>query len=180
MSNDIKTALEESEFLIVICSKTTGESRWCMEEIEYFKQLHNGNNSNIITLVADGNPEDVFPPQLCNELILVTDESGNTTYQNHIIEPLAANVAGKSLKESLQKLNTEFLRIAAPILGCGYDNLYNREHKKKIRRIFTVGGIVLSLLLLFAIYNSAMLWQINNQKVALAAANEDALYAAHG
>ena len=173
LSNDIKMALENSEYLIVICSKATSESRWCMEEIEYFKQLHNGNNSNIITLVADGDPEDVFPPALCNELIPVTDEFGNTTYQNHVIEPLAANVSGKSLKESQKKLNTEFLRIAAPILGCGYDNLYNREHKKKIRRIFTIGGIVLSLLLLFAVYNSAMLWEINNQKIALAAANED-------
>ncbi len=173
LSNDIKTALEESQFLIVICSKTTKDSRWCLEEIEYFKELHNGNNANIITLVADGNPEDVFPPLLCNELIPVTDEQGNTTYQNHIIEPLAANVAGKTLKDSLKKLNTEFLRIAAPILGCGYDNLYNREHKKKIRRIFTIGSIVIALLLLFGIYNSAMLWEINNQKVALAAANED-------
>lgn len=173
LSNDIKTALEESKYLIVICSKTTGDSRWCMEEIEYFKQLHNGSNSNIITVVADGNPEDVFPPSLCNELIPVTDENGITTYQNHIIEPLAANVSGKSLKESFKKLDTEFLRVAAPLLGCGYDDLYNREHKKKIRRILTVGSIALSLLLLFAVYNSAMLWQINNQKIALAAANED-------
>ena len=163
LSNDIKSALENSEFLIVICSKTTQESRWCMEEIEYFKQLHNGNNANIITLVADGNPEDVFPPQLCNELIPVTDEHGNTTYQNHSIEPLAANVAGSTLKNSLRKLNTEFLRIAAPVLGCGYDDLYNREHRKKIRQIFMIGGMVLSLLLAFTIYNSAMLAKANKQ-----------------
>ena len=43
LSNDIRTALEESEFLIAICSKTTKDSRWCMEEIEYFKELHRGN-----------------------------------------------------------------------------------------------------------------------------------------
>ena len=164
LSNDIKMALENSEYLIVICSKATSESRWCMEEIEYFKQLHNGNNSNIITLVADGNPEDVFPPALCNELIPVTDEFGNTTYQNHVIEPLAANVSGKSLKESLKKLNTEFLRIVAPILGCGYDDLYNREQKKRVRRMLAVVGTIMALLLLFGIYNSAMLWEINNQK----------------
>lgn len=173
LSNDIKNALEESQFLIVICSKTTKDSRWCLEEIEYFKELHNGNNAKIITLVADGNPEDVFPPLLCNELIPVNDEQGNITYQNHIIEPLAANVAGKTIKAALKNLNTEFLRIVAPILGCGYDDLYNREHKKKIRRIFTLGSIVIALLLLFGIYNSAMLWKINNQKAALAAANED-------
>lgn len=71
LSNDIQAALEESQYLIVICSKTTKDSRWCLEEIEYFKKLHNGNNANIITLVADGNPEDVFPSSLCNELIPV-------------------------------------------------------------------------------------------------------------
>lgn len=173
LSNDIRTALEESKFLIVICSKTTKDSRWCMEEIGYFKELHRGNNANIITLVADGDPEDVFPAMLCNELIPVADENGVTTYQNHVIEPLAANVSANSSRESLKKLNIEFLRIAAPILGCGYDNLYNREHKKKIRRLFTIGSIVIALLLLFGLYNSAMLWQINNQKIALAAANED-------
>lgn len=173
LSNDIRTALEESKFLIAICSKTTKDSRWCMEEIEYFKELHKGNNANIITLVADGDAEDVFPALLCNELIPVTDENGVTTYQNHVIEPLAANVSANSTRESLKKLNTEFLRIAAPILGCGYDNLYNREHKKKIRRLFTIGGIVIALLLLFGFYNSAMLWQINNQRIALAVANDD-------
>ena len=172
LSNDIKTALKESQFLIVICSKTTKDSRWCLEEIEYFKELHNGNNANIITLVADGNPDEVFPPMLCSELVPVTDEYGNTVYKEHIIEPLAANVAGKTKKEALKKLNTEFLRIAAPILGCGYDNLYNREHKKKIKRIFTISSIIIVLLLLLGIYNSAMLWEINNQKTALASANE--------
>jgi len=175
LSADIKKALDESEYLIVVCSKNTAESRWCMEEIEYFKQLHNGNNSNIITLVADGNPEEVFPEALCNELIPVTDEAGNVTYQKHVIEPLAANVAGKNLRESVKKLNTEFLRIAAPLLGCGYDNLYNREHKKKIKRIFTIGGIAMSLLLLFAVYNGIMLWKINNQKIELARANSEHL-----
>ena len=173
LSNDIKAALEESKFLVVVCSKATMESRWCMEEIEYFKQLHNGNNANIITLVADGNPQEVFPPSLCNELIPVTDAHGNTSYQNHVIEPLAANVAGKSVKESLKKLNTEFLRIVAPILGCGYDDLYNREQKKRVRRMLAIAGTILALLLLFGVYNSAMLWEINNQKTALAAANVD-------
>lgn len=173
LSNDIKAALEESQFLIVICSKTTKDSRWCLEEIEYFKELHNGNNANIITLVADGKPEDVFPPLLCNELIPVTDEHGNTTYQNHIIEPLAANVAGKTLKESLKKLNTEYLRIAAPILGCGYDNLYNREQKRKVRRIFVIGTAVVVSVLLFALYSSAMVLKINSQKEELQLANAD-------
>jgi len=173
LSNDIKVALKESRFLIVVCSKDTKDSRWCLEEIEHFKDLHNGSNANIITLVADGEPEEVFPPSLCNELIPVTDENGEISYQNHTIEPLAANVAGKTLRESFKKLNAELLRIVAPLLGCGYDLLYNRENKKRIKRMLSIGGAIIALLLLFGVYNSAMLWEINSQRLSLAAANED-------
>ena len=172
LSNDIKKALTESEYLIVVCSEATAKSKWCMEEIKYFKTLHHENNANIITLVADGNPEKVFPEELCKELVR-TEEDGVVKYVERLVEPLAANVASDNLKTSLKKLKTEFLRIVAPMIGCGYDDLYNREHKKKVKRLITVGSIVLSLLLIFAVYNSAMLWQINNQKIALAAANED-------
>lgn len=35
LNDDIKTALEKSRFLIVLCSKTTAQSRWCMQEISY-------------------------------------------------------------------------------------------------------------------------------------------------
>lgn len=173
LSEDIKTALEDSEYLIVVCSESTKKSRWCMEEIEYFKQIHNGNNANIVTLVAEGNPEDVFPDALCNELIPVTDDEGNVTYQNHVIEPLAANVASKNLKTSLKKLNTEFLRIAAPILGCGYDELYNRNQKKRIKRLLTASAIVMACLFAFGLYTSAMLYEINSQKTALQVANNN-------
>ena len=64
LSGDIKDALENSKFLIIICSKQTKESRWCMDEITYFKELHKGNNSNIITLIVDGEPAEVFPDEL--------------------------------------------------------------------------------------------------------------------
>ena len=43
LGGDIKTALENSKYLIVVCSKTTRHSRWCMEEINYFKCLHGGS-----------------------------------------------------------------------------------------------------------------------------------------
>lgn len=171
LGDDITTALEHSRFLIVVCSKATSESRWCMQEIERFKQLHNGSNTNIITLVADGNPEDVFPPALCSELVPVTDEAGNTTYQTRAVEPLAANVSAPTLKQSLKKLNTEFLRVAAPLLGCGYDDLYNREQRKKTRNLLTIGAIALMSLLLFTIYTSIMLWRINTEKTNLAKSN---------
>ncbi len=173
LGNDIKNALENSEFLIVICSKTTAQSRWCMDEIRYFKELHDGNNARILTLVAGGTPEEVFPPELCNELVPEKDADGNVTYVNRLIEPLAANVASSTEKEALKKLKSEFLRIAAPMLGCSYDSLYKREQKKKIKRILTLGGAALISLLLFSLYNGAMLLKINRQNDTLLQTNRE-------
>lgn len=167
LSDDIKTALENSRYLIVICSETTKDSRWCMEEITYFKELHNGNNANIITVLAEGEPDKVFPAALCNELIEVTDADGNVSYQSHVIEPLAANIAAPTLAASLRKLKTEFLRIAAPLLGCGFDTLYNRNHRRTVQRIIIIAALIFTFLLAFGAYTGAMLYEINEQKTAL-------------
>jgi len=173
LSGDIKDALEKSRFLIVVCSKETKESRWCMEEIEYFKKLHKGSNNNIITLIDDGEPEEVFPEELCNEMIEVKDDKGNISYQSHVIEPLAASVAAPTTKESLKKLKSEFLRIAAPLLGCGYDTLYNRNQKRHTKRILMIAALVVAFLFAFGLYTSAMLLEINAQKTALQTANDN-------
>ncbi len=173
LGNDIKDALENSEFLIVVCSKTTAQSRWCMDEIRYFKELHDGNNAKILTIVADGTPVEVFPPELCNELVPQKDADGNITYVNRLIEPLAANVASPTEKEALKKLKSEFLRIAAPMLGCSYDSLYKREQKKKIKRILTLGSAALISLLTFSLYNGAMLLKINKQNDELLQTNRE-------
>ena len=173
LSGDIKDALESSRFLIVVCSKETKESRWCMEEIEYFKKLHKGSNNNIITLIDDGEPEEVFPDELCNELIEVKDDKGNISYQSHVVEPLAASVAAPTTKKSLKKLKGEFLRIAAPLLGCGYDTLYNRNQKRHTKRILMIAALVVAFLFAFGLYTSAMLLEINAQKTALQAANDN-------
>jgi len=173
LSTEIKSALEKSKFLIVVCSEKTKLSRWCMEEISYFKQLHNGSNSNIIPIVVDGKPEDVFPDELCTELIPVTDEAGNVSYHSKSVEPMAANVAAPSQNKILKKLRSEFLRIAAPILGCDYDELYNRAQKRKYRRIMAIGTLIAIFVFLFGMYSSAMLYEINNQKMLLEDANLD-------
>lgn len=171
LSDDIKRALENSRYLIVVCSEETKNSRWCQEEISYFKKLHKGSNKNIITLVTDGEAPEVFPEELCNEVVEVTDENGVVSYHTQATEPLAANVAAASEKETLKKLKTEFLRIAAPLLGCGYDALYNRNQKRAIRRLLMVAILIISFLLAFGLYTSAMLLEIQTQKNALQVAN---------
>ena len=56
LGGDIKRALEQSRFLVVICSPEYEKSKWCMEELRYFKELHGGSNRNILTMLA-GDPD---------------------------------------------------------------------------------------------------------------------------
>ena len=170
LSDKIKDALRHSEFLIVICSETTKDSKWCREELEFFKSLHNGSTAQIIPLVTSGNPEEVFPPALLTTTVLDEDTG---EYFERDVEPLAANVSAPTLKGSLSALNTEFLRVAAPMLYCGYDNLFLRDRRRRRRRIVTAGAAVTVAVILFTLYTLTMLMKISSQNADLEKKNNE-------
>ncbi len=169
---NIKDALKESRFLIVVCSPRTNESRWCKEEIEYFKTVNGGKNDRIITLVVEGEPEEIFPAALMSETVARTDDNGEVTYETHAVEPLAANISAPTKTATMRNLKKEFLRIAAPMLGCGYDDLYQRAQRRRVRNWIAVGTSIAALVFLFGLYSSAMLFKISTQAEELLRTNE--------
>ena len=76
LSEDIRNAIEDSEFLIVICSPAYNESKWCMQELTRFRELHNDTNENIITLLVSGEPDKAFPELLRFRDVRSVDENG--------------------------------------------------------------------------------------------------------
>ncbi|MBR6968523.1 MAG: TIR domain-containing protein [Ruminococcus sp.] len=154
LSEIIRNAIETSEFLIVICSPKYTESKWCMQELTRFRELHGNTNENIITLLVSGEPHESFPKELTYAEMTTTNEKGEEIRVKVDVEPLAANIKADTLKESMKKLNTEYLRIAAPLLGCDFNDLFQREKRReaaKRRRIF--GGVsgILSLISIISI-----------------------------
>ena len=146
LGNDIREALKSSRFLIVICSEHIQESRWCMEEINLFKEYHGGRTDHILPLLVSGDPSYVFPRQLLLERRTQTRKDGSQYEYDAVIEPLCADVRADTVSKSLRRLKTEFLRIAAPILGCGFDTLYQRHLRRKKRRTITALASSLGLL----------------------------------
>ena len=140
LSEDIRNAIEDSEFLIVICSPAYNESKWCMQELTRFRELHNDTNENIITLLVSGEPDQAFPELLRFRDVKSVDENGRETSVKVEVEPLAANIKADTLKESMKKLNTEYLRIAAPLIGCDFNDLYQREKKREAQRRMRIFG----------------------------------------
>ena len=164
LSAGISEALEQSRYLICICSPAYLESRWCMQEIDRFKAMRGGSNANIIPLVVAGDdPTKSFPEQLLYETRMVQTPDGKMLAQEVPVEPLAGNVAAPAVRESLRKLRTEALRIAAPLFGVGFNDLFDRDRRRaaKRRRSILIG--VFAAISLIAVYSSVMFLRIFRQ-----------------
>ena len=62
LSANIQTALDNSEFLIVICTPETSGSQWVLREISYFLEHH--DHDHVLAVLADGDPDEAFPTKL--------------------------------------------------------------------------------------------------------------------
>lgn len=148
----LQRALLDSEYLIVVLSEETIHSKWCMAEIREFKAAHDGSVSHILPVLVSGDPAVSIPAELRSGTVAVVNADGSVTLErNRVVEPLCADARGEDTGASLKKLKTEFLRLAAPMLGCGYDDLY-RRHVRRQRRI------LLSLTAFFAALTITFGW----------------------
>ncbi|HEX5264539.1 MAG TPA: tetratricopeptide repeat protein, partial [Phenylobacterium sp.] len=129
LAASVKAALEASATLIVICSPAAARSRWVNEEIRTFTAL--GRRDRIQCLVVGGQPNasrregldpalEAFPPAL---------------FEGGAAEPLAADIRpGQDDRLSAR------LKLIAGILGVGFDELRQREHARRHRRMAIVTG----------------------------------------
>lgn len=140
LGDNITGALKESEYLLVICSPRTPESYWVEKEINTFIKLH--DREHVLAILIEGEPEESFPPQL------LVDDYGNP------VEPLAADVRGSSNREVAQKIRSEVMRLAAPILHCSYDDLKQRHRERRMKKAMATVSILAALGIAFGAYNA--------------------------
>jgi len=152
LSDSINEALENSSYLLLICSKRTCKSLWVMREVERFGELH--GKDKIITLLIDGEPDESFPPGLREREI-----NGETIF----VEPLAADIRAETWKGSINLLKEEKLRLLSPILGCAFDDLRRRHRRRRIQRITTVLCAAFAFMLAFGSFSTYQYLQIHRQ-----------------
>lgn len=173
LSASIHSALQESRFLILICSHEYLQSKWCKEEVRYFRSLHGDTNQGILPILVDGEPQQTFPEELFHETLEIILSSGEVHREIREVEPLAADIRADSQKLSLKKLrDTEYIRILAPILGVRFDDLYQREKRQQRRRFLS---IVYTALTIGIVVICFLLWQLF--QVRQSQLHEDLVYA---
>lgn len=135
LSEIIRTGIENSEWLIVICTRRYKDSVWCMEEIEHFIELN--GREKVIVILVEGEPNESFP-----SILTEIEVDGETKH----IEPLAVDIRGDSEKAIIKNLNNEQFRFLSTILQVDYDDLKNRQRERRIRRIATAATFAFAIL----------------------------------
>ena len=180
LEDPIIDALNNSKYLIVICSPRLKESLWCKKEIETFKKIR--GRKNIFCVLIEGEPVDSFPEEVCFDEIETVDKNGKKKKERKPVEPLAADVRGETKKEVLKKIKEEKLRLIAPMYNLDYDDLKQRHKQRKMKKIIYTSTIAACVFFLFALYSTFMLLKISSQQKtlklhqALSLANESKKY----
>ena len=130
LKSEIADALAASRFLIVLCSPAAAASRWVDEEVRLFKQLR--QEGEVLAAIVDGEPfgqggEECFPPSLKVEI----DGAGRPTGEP--AEPIAAD-----LRPGRDGRQGGLIKIVAGMLDVGLDELVQREHHRRQRRLIAL------------------------------------------
>ncbi len=155
LSEDITSALKNSDYLIVICSTHTKESVWVQREIETFLQTH--DRSKVLTVLVDGEPYEVIPEILLYE----TKIDPQTGEEKRIaLEPLSCDWRVGTRKARREELP----RLAAALLHCSYDELRQRQKQYRLHRLLAFGSVALAAslgLMAYFLYTSITIRNAN-------------------
>lgn len=149
LDDNIKSALERSDNLIVICSPETPASRWVGQEIAYFKALGKGNR--IFPVLIGGKEEDAFHPELLSRTVREPDDDGVMQTLEVPVEPLGVDLRESAHPKIKIREKRATIQLAAAILDVGYDDLEQREAIRARRRmLWTVIPSIVSILIIMA------------------------------
>lgn len=171
LSSSINEALQESEYLIIVCSHRTKESIWCTREVYEFRKHH--PDDHIIPVIVEGEPHEVFNEAMQNLKSKMIGEDGSIIEKD--LELLAADLRPDTVKKpefagycqlentsspELEKLKkasnkilkeSEIYRIMATVLNVSFGDLKQRQKEKRLRRIILSVAVIGFVLLVFGI-----------------------------
>ncbi len=165
LADPITEALENSEYLIVICSPRLPESIWCRKEIETFIEMH--DREHVLAVLVEGEPDTSFLEELLYREVEEKQPDGSVIKTKIPVEPLAADVRGTKRREIRRKIKSELLRLVAPMFDCNYDDLKQRHKEQRTRKMIMTAMSISAVCLLFGIVSTVMALQIKYQNTQI-------------
>ena len=138
--------MQDSRFLIVLCSPAAAKSEWVNREVQHFIDM--GRADRIIPFVVAGAPNASNPDEECFPAILRGAERA-------------------MLGVSVPELGKEkaFVKVVAKLLGLKFDQLWDR-HRRRQRRQRLFRGLMAVAVLVAAAIGGFAYWDYHREKVA--------------
>ena len=143
LGKNLTQALEQSRYLIVICSPAAARSRWVNEEIRQFKAM--GGENRVLALIIDGEPNAVDKPDSglleCFPEALKYRVEADGQLSAERVEPIAADI-----RKGRESRSTALLRLIAGLLAVPFDELRQRDRERQHRSLVVraTSGLVLA------------------------------------
>ena len=137
LPDELKEAVNDSRYLIIICSPNSAQSKWVEEETRLFKQSN--QIENIILVVVSPRSKNTLVECFNKEILSIPKEK----------ELIAANI-------SVSGKHKVFVQIMAYMLGIKYDDFWNVYWLSIIRKriIRSIVSIIFFLLIISTLYLS--------------------------
>lgn len=153
LKTELRNKLEQSKYLLVICTPRSAQSPWVGNEIDTFVEL--GRRDRIIPVIVEGKPYSGDPATECfnPSLIKHFPHSDNIEEDREI---LGVNIHEEGRGSAWMKRERAIIQIVSRMLDVNYDQLWNRQRRRIISR--AIFSTLLGLLFVCAV---AMTWIFN-------------------
>lgn len=155
LKRELDDKLDQSEYLIVLCSPQSAASPWVGEEITRF--CESGRRDKIVALIIDGSPYCDIPGKECYHPVLKKYfPKGETIDSDRQL--LGADIHTAGPESSYRKRERAFMQVVAAILQLPFEELWNRRKAQLIRR--AIAWVCLGLLMLTLL---GLTWQLSGR-----------------
>lgn len=142
---ELEDKLDQSEYLIVLCSPRSAESPWVGDEIARF--CESGRRDKVIALIIEGSPYCDIPGKECYHPVLKKYfPKGETTDTDQQL--LGADIQAAGPESSYHKRERAFIQVVAALLRLPFDDLWNRRRRQLIQRYILLACITLAVLVM--------------------------------
>jgi tetratricopeptide (TPR) repeat protein len=129
-------ALQDSKFLIALCSPNSRQSYYVNEEVRLFKQL--GRADRVIPVILAGEPDN--PERECFPPAVIFNVGADGQITNSRAEPIAADAREEGDGRDIAKQ-----KIVAGLLGIGLDEIRKRAASAARRRHILVSSVAVAM-----------------------------------
>lgn len=139
-----RALLDDSRFLIVLCSPEVRSHPGILDRLDYFRAAHGGDH--IIAVLVVGEPAESFPENFSErKLVRHIMPDASVVEREENIEPIAADLRAPTPARRRAALRYETVRITASVLGVHPDALEQRHrarHRRAVAAVLTFSAAV--------------------------------------